>query len=91
MKKTHSKLPLLVAAALIAPYSASVLAQAVAATVPAASATDNAVNPLPADPWPRQINLSNATALMYQPQVSQWRDVRNRTNPGRQGQPHRGV
>ena len=72
MKKTHSKLPLLVAAALIAPYSASVLAQAVAATVPAASATDNAVNPLPADPWPRQINLSNATALMYQPQVSQW-------------------
>ena len=25
---------------------------------------------LPADPWPRQIDLSNGTVLMYQPQVS---------------------
>src|SRR5262245_22469282 len=26
----------------------------------------------PADPWPRQFKLSNATALIYQPQVDSW-------------------
>jgi hypothetical protein len=26
----------------------------------------------PADPWPRQIKLKNATALVYQPQVDSW-------------------
>src|SRR5262249_19850249 len=26
----------------------------------------------PADPWPRQFKLSNATALVYQPQVDSW-------------------
>jgi hypothetical protein len=26
----------------------------------------------PADPWPRQIQLSNGSALIYQPQVSAW-------------------
>jgi hypothetical protein len=26
----------------------------------------------PADPWPRQIKLNNATALVYQPQVDSW-------------------
>src|SRR5215470_14068828 len=28
----------------------------------------------PADPWPRQFKLSNATALVYQPQVDSWTD-----------------
>src|SRR4029450_12603029 len=28
--------------------------------------------PTPADPWPRQFMLSNATALMYQPQLESW-------------------
>src|SRR5262245_47237582 len=28
--------------------------------------------PTPADPWPRQFTLSNATALMYQPQLESW-------------------
>src|SRR5512147_169702 len=26
----------------------------------------------PADPWPRQFKLNNATALVYQPQVDSW-------------------
>ena len=28
--------------------------------------------PLPADPWPRQVNLATGTVLMYQPQVEKW-------------------
>ena len=32
----------------------------------------SAPSAIPADPWPRQVNLSNATVLMYQPQVSSW-------------------
>ena len=27
---------------------------------------------LPADPWPRDISLSNAAVLVYQPQVNSW-------------------
>ena len=27
---------------------------------------------LPADPWPRQVNLTSGTVLMYQPQVDKW-------------------
>src|SRR5947207_15871204 len=27
---------------------------------------------LPADPWPRDISLSNAALLVYQPQVNKW-------------------
>jgi len=27
---------------------------------------------LPADPWPRQVQVSNATLLVYQPQVESW-------------------
>jgi hypothetical protein len=29
---------------------------------------------LPADPWPRDVSLSNAAVLVYQPQVSKWTD-----------------
>ncbi|MBK7118212.1 MAG: hypothetical protein IPH64_03885 [Comamonadaceae bacterium] len=41
---------------------------------PAAAATPapSDSTPLPADPWPRQVNLASGTVLMYQPQVSQW-------------------
>lgn len=28
--------------------------------------------PLPADPWPRDVTLANADALIYQPQVDSW-------------------
>src|SRR5213080_3569189 len=27
---------------------------------------------LPADPWPRDVSLSNAAVLVYQPQVNTW-------------------
>ena len=29
---------------------------------------------MPADPWPRDVSLSNAAVLVYQPQVSKWTD-----------------
>jgi hypothetical protein len=28
--------------------------------------------PTPADPWPRELKLSNATVLVYQPQINSW-------------------
>ena len=30
----------------------------------------------PADPWPRDLSLSNAAVLVYQPQINQWTDNR---------------
>lgn len=47
------------------------LAVAASATLPAA-----APSPAPAGSWPRQINLSNAVVLIYQPQVNSWTDNR---------------
>ncbi len=29
---------------------------------------------LPADPWPRDVSISNAALLIYQPQVNSWVD-----------------
>ena len=43
----------------------SVFAQAPAAAAPAAAQ-------LPADPWPRVVDLSNGQVLVYQPQVNKW-------------------
>ncbi len=31
-----------------------------------------AASRLPADPWPRKVDLSNATVLVYQPQINSW-------------------
>ena len=42
-------------------------------SIVAAQATASATQ-LPADPWPRDISLSNAAVLVYQPQVSKWDD-----------------
>src|SRR5262245_11321470 len=28
--------------------------------------------PVPVDPWPRDVTLSNADALIYQPQIDSW-------------------
>jgi hypothetical protein len=42
-----------------------------ASSPPAPAAVAGA--PLPADPWPRDVTLSNADALIYQPQVDSWR------------------
>ena len=38
----------------------------------AAAARAQGDAPMPADPWPRQFKLKNATALVYQPQVDSW-------------------
>ena len=67
------------------PFQLAVLAAALAAITaqsqtqnpapnPATAATPapSDATPLPADPWPRQVNLASGTVLMYQPQVSQW-------------------
>ena len=35
-----------------------------------------AASRLPADPWPRVVNLSNGQVLVYQPQVNTWTDNR---------------
>src|SRR4029450_8541323 len=35
-----------------------------------------AAPPLPPDPWPRVVNLSNGQVLVYQPQVNKWQDNR---------------
>ena len=46
------------------------------AAVPGATAQTAAASssgsPIPADPWPRDISISNAAVLIYQPQVSTW-------------------
>src|SRR5215472_8736285 len=34
--------------------------------------TAPAASPLPADPWPRDLSVSNAAVLVYQPQVNKW-------------------
>jgi hypothetical protein len=44
-------------------------ANAVAQTAPAPTAQS-----LPADPWPRDVSISNAALLIYQPQVNSWVD-----------------
>lgn len=38
---------------------------------PTAAAAPAPVTP-PSDPWPRDITLSNADALIYQPQIESW-------------------
>ncbi len=42
--------------------------------VAAAQAPAPAAAKLPADPWPRDVSLSNAAVLVYQPQVNKWVD-----------------
>jgi hypothetical protein len=37
-----------------------------------APASAPAAAPVPADPWPRDVTLTNADALIYQPQVESW-------------------
>ena len=54
------------AAAFAPPGTSSALAQA--ATTPASAVR------LPADPWPRVVDLSNGQVLVYQPQVNRWVD-----------------
>ena len=51
--------------------SAVVPAQPTPAAAPAGSATATAPQ-LPADPWPRVVDLTNGQVLVYQPQVNKW-------------------
>src|SRR5262245_38246338 len=36
------------------------------------AALAQSVPPSPADPWPRELTLSNAKVLVYQPQINSW-------------------
>ena len=42
--------------------------------VAAAQAPSAAAAKLPPDPWPRDVSISNAAVLVYQPQVNKWED-----------------
>jgi hypothetical protein len=55
-------------------FASLVFACAMHATLlaPASAQTAAAATTLPADPWPRQVNLTSGTVLMYQPQINQW-------------------
>ena len=55
------------AAAILLGVPTMAFAQAAPAAAPAASAPQ-----LPADPWPRVVDLSNGQVLVYQPQVNKW-------------------
>jgi hypothetical protein len=57
------------AASIVIGALASLGAPAAMAQTPPAAAPANA---LPQDPWPRQVDLSNATLLVYQPQLNRW-------------------
>ncbi len=48
------------------------IAAAFAPSAPAQSATATPAPKLPADPWPRKVDLANASVLVYQPQVGKW-------------------
>ncbi|HQR11574.1 MAG TPA: hypothetical protein PLW68_09620 [Casimicrobiaceae bacterium] len=65
MKSMHV-LRLMLVSVTLAGASFAVFGQA-----PAANAS---ASPIPADPWPRELSLSNASVLVYQPQVNKWAD-----------------
>ena len=56
---------LIIAIAVVAATLAGAPGVSIAQSAAAASA-------LPADPWPRDLSLSNAAVLVYQPQVNKW-------------------
>jgi len=53
-------------------YTSAPPSYAAAPTPVAAAPTSNAPTPLDPDPWPRQVQLSDATLTVYQPQVESW-------------------
>ncbi len=61
------RLVLPLAAALLFPAFAAAQAGAAQPASPPAAASR-----LPADPWPRKVDLSNASVLVYQPQINSW-------------------
>jgi hypothetical protein len=65
------KLSTLLTSAALAAITLPGLTAAVIAQQPAPAASGPA---LPADPWPRDVSISNAALLIYQPQVNSWVD-----------------
>ncbi len=73
MRRMNHPFRLAILAAALAGIAAQAQNPAPAPSTAAPAAADPSANtPLPADPWPRQVNLASGTVLMYQPQVSQW-------------------
>ena len=70
---THRHAPFALAVAVLLCASAFATAQPApaAAAAPAAPAATPA-SQLPADPWPRVVDLTNGQVLVYQPQVNKW-------------------
>ncbi len=60
---------LLLTALLLAPALAAAQPTASAPAAPSTTAPRSAI---PADPWPRKLDLAGAAALVYQPQVNRW-------------------
>jgi hypothetical protein len=69
--RRHAPFALALAALLCASAVATAQPTPAAAAAPAAPATAPAAQ-LPADPWPRVVDLTNAQVLVYQPQVNKW-------------------
>ena len=56
---------------------AALMGLALVVTLPHVAAAQTpaaATAKLPADPWPRDVSISNAAVLVYQPQVNKWTD-----------------
>ena len=57
------------AAALLLGIAAALQSPGVVAQSPTLAA---AASPVPLDPWPRKVDLANASVLVYQPQINKW-------------------
>jgi len=68
----HTRLPYRALLAFATSVALSLGLAPLASAQPAPSAAPAAK--LPADPWPRDVSISNAAVLVYQPQVSKWTD-----------------
>ena len=53
-------------------FCAIVAGPCLSTPAPAQGAPAAAVAPIPADSWPRKVDLANASVLLYQPQVNKW-------------------
>ena len=73
MIPAHRATPFALAVAALLCASAIASAQPAPAGSAASAATATApASQLPADPWPRVVDLANGQVLVYQPQVSKW-------------------
>src|SRR5206468_5710483 len=70
--RTMKNLRVIVASSVALATLLAVSTHAAAQAASAPAATPAAA--LPADPWPRDVSISNAALLIYQPQVNTWVD-----------------